>query len=151
MPSGIADSASASRDSRVRQILEPGGFDQVEHEGLHGCSPPFLPLGSRPDVLVFQTDPLEHDLEVTGPIEVKLWVKSSAVDTDFTAKLIDVYPPSRWYPRGYALNLSDSIMRLRYRKGPEAENFLPPGDGARHRNSVWASSRDSKRSLRMKF
>ena len=128
LPSGIADSASASRDSRVRQILEPGGFDQVEHEGLHGCSPPFLPLGSRPDVLVFQTDTLEDDLEVTGPIQVKLWVKSSAVDTDFTAKLIDVYPPSRWYPRGYALNLSDSIMRLRYRKGPAAADFLPPGE-----------------------
>ncbi len=128
LPSGIADPASASRDSRIRQILEPGGFDQVEHEGLHGCSPPYLPLGSRPDVLVFQTDPLEDDLEVTGPIEVKLWIKSSAVDTDFTAKLIDVYPPSRWYPRGYALNLTDSIMRVRYRKGPEREEFLPPGE-----------------------
>ena len=128
LPSGIADSASASRDSRIHQILEPGGFDQVEHEGLHGCSPPYLPLGSRPDVLVFQTDPLEDDLEVTGPIEVKLWIKSSAVDTDFTAKLIDVYPPSRWYPRGYALNLTDSIMRVRYRKGPEREEFLPPGE-----------------------
>ncbi|MFP6769248.1 MAG: CocE/NonD family hydrolase, partial [Planctomycetaceae bacterium] len=125
LPAGIGDPAFAPRDSRMAQILEPGGFDQVEHEGLFGCQPPYLPLGSRPDVLVFQTDPLEDDLEVTGPITVTLWVKSSAVDTDFTAKLLDVYPPSNWYPRGYALNLSDSIMRLRYRRGPEREEFLP--------------------------
>ncbi|MDP7277293.1 MAG: CocE/NonD family hydrolase [Planctomycetaceae bacterium] len=125
LPPGIGDPAFAPRDSRMAQILEPGGFDQVEHEGLFGCQPPYLPLGSRPDVLVFQTDLLEDDLEVTGPITVTLWVKSSAVDTDFTAKLLDVYPPSNWYPRGYALNLSDSIMRLRYRRGPEREEFLP--------------------------
>ena len=128
LPPGIGDPAFAPRDSRMSQILEPGGFDQVEREGLFGCQPPYLPLGSRPDVLVFQTDPFEDDLEVTGPIEVILWVKSSAVDTDFTAKLLDVYPPSRWYPRGYALNLSDSIMRLRYRRGPEREQFLSPDE-----------------------
>ena len=46
----------------------------------------------------------------------------------FFEKLIDVYPSSRWHPRGYALNLSDSITRLRYRKGPEKEEFLPPGE-----------------------
>ena len=89
--------------------------------------PPYLPLGSRRDVLVYETTPLEADLEVTGPIEVKLWGSSSAPDTDFTAKLIDVYPPSRWYPNGYALNLTDSIMRLRYRNGPDEPDFLPPG------------------------
>jgi hypothetical protein len=50
-----------------------------------------------------------RDQLVTGPIEVHLWVATSAVDTDFTAKLIDVYPPSAWYPQGYALNLTDSI------------------------------------------
>jgi len=53
------------------------------------------------------------DQLVPGPIEVHLWVATSAVDTDFTAKLIDVYPPSAWYPQGYALNLTDSIARLR--------------------------------------
>jgi len=77
---------------------------------------------------VFQTPPLERDVEVTGPIEVTLWVSSTAADTDFTAKLIDVYPPGEWYPLGYALNLSDSIMRLRYRRGGEREDFLAAGE-----------------------
>ena len=53
--------------------------------------------------------------EVTGPVTVILWVSSDAPDTDVTAKLIDVYPPSIDYPFGFAMNLTDSILRLRYR------------------------------------
>ena len=79
-------------------------------------------------MLVFQIPPLPDDLEVTGPIEVRLWVSSSAPDTDFTAKLIDVYPPSACYPRGYALNLTDSIQRLRYRNGRKRAELLPAGE-----------------------
>ena len=130
MPAGVADPAFAPRTTRVHQIMDSGGFDQVEGPQFWGCKPPYLPLGSRRDVLVFQTEPLAEDVEVTGPIEVKLWVSSSAVDTDFTAKLIDLYPPSAWYPHGYALNLTDSIMRLRYRKGPERGELLTPGEVA---------------------
>jgi len=99
--------------------MRPGGFEQREAPGFHGCRPPYLSLGARLDVLVFETEALLQAEEVTGPIEVHLWVATSAVDTDFTAKLIDVYPPSAWYPQGYALNLTDSIARLRYRKGRE--------------------------------
>ena len=73
-----------------------------------------LPLAARSDVVVFQSEPLQRDLEVTGPITVSLWVSSSAPDTDFTVKLIDVYPTSADYPDGYALNLTDSIMRVRF-------------------------------------
>lgn len=130
MPAGVADPAFAPRTTRVHQIMDSGGFDQVEGPQFWGCKPPYLPLGSRRDVLVFQTEPLAEDVEVTGPIEVKLWVSSSAVDTDFTAKLIDLYPPSAWYPHGYALNLTDSIMRLRYRNGPERGELLTPGEVA---------------------
>ena len=79
---------------------------------------------------MFETPPLEQDLEIAGPVEVKLWVSSSAPDTDFTAKLIDVYPPSRDYPMGYALNLSDSILRVRYRDGSGTARFLGPGEVA---------------------
>ncbi len=85
---------------------------------------PHLPLGSRPDVLVFQTEPLREPIEVTGPIEVVLWVVTFAADTDFTAKLIDVYPPSAWYPLGYALNLTDSIGGSA--TGPAASGARPP-------------------------
>ena len=125
LPTGVADPTFAPRDSRMHEIMSSGGFDQTETPNSFGCEPPFLPLGSRPDVVVFQSAPLPTDLEVTGPVEVHLWVSSSAVDTDFTAKLIDVYPPSSWWPQGYALNLTDSIMRLRYRNDRERADMLP--------------------------
>ena len=128
MPPGITDPAYAPRGSRMRDIMTPGGYNQVEAPQFWGCDAPYLPLGSRPDVLVYQTAPLASDTEVTGPIEVRLWVASSTADTDFTAQLIDVYPPSRWYPNGYALNLTDSILRLRYRSGGDAAEVYTPGD-----------------------
>ncbi len=128
MPRGVSDPAYAPRGSRMRDIMSPGGYDQVETASVWGCSPPYLPLGSRPDVVVFQSAPLTEDVEVTGPVDVKLWVASTAPDTDFTAKLLDVYPPSRWYPSGYTLNLTDSILRLRYRSGDDLEESYTPGD-----------------------
>jgi uncharacterized protein len=68
-------------------------------------------LEERPDVLVYSTAPLPQGLEVSGPIEVTLHVSSDARDTDFTVKLIDVYPDGRAY------NLDETIQRLRYRNG----------------------------------
>ena len=59
---------------------------------------------------------------------VKLWASSSAVDTDFTAKLIDVCPPNKDYPNGYAMNLTDSIVRARYRYGFEQIELMTPGE-----------------------
>jgi putative CocE/NonD family hydrolase len=126
LPSGVFDTDVAGGSVRYTDIVPSGGFNQVETASTFGATPPYLPLGSRRDVLVFRTPALEEDLEVTGPIDVTLYVASSAVDTDFTAKLIDEYPPSRWHPRGYALNLTDSIVRLRYRNGGEPE-FVEPG------------------------
>ena len=114
--------------SSGRPIMEPGGFDQRESPGFHGSLPPYLPLAARPDVLVFQTEPLGEDLEVTGPISVSLWISSSAVDTDFTAKLVDVYPPSQDYPEGYALNISDGILRAKFRNSWERPEPLEPSE-----------------------
>lgn len=127
MPPNLSDPGALPLGARAAPIMQPGGFDQVESPQFFGCKPPYLPLGSRSDVVVFQTEPLDQDVEVTGPISVNLWVSSTALDTDFTAKLIDVYPPSAFYPLGYALNLTDSIMRLRYRHGPQTAGFLEPG------------------------
>ena len=127
LPAGIADPSYLGRGERTADIMRAGGFDQREGPSFHGCHPPYLPLGSRPDVLVFQTEPLREATEVTGPVEVHLWVATSAVDTDFTAKLVDVYPPSSWYPLGYALNLTDSIVRLRYRNSRERGEPVTPG------------------------
>jgi putative CocE/NonD family hydrolase len=58
---------------------------------------------------------------------VKLWASSSAVDTDFTAKLIDVYPASRDFPRGFDLNIGDGIVRARFRDSLQVEKLLTPG------------------------
>ena len=113
--------------SSGQPIMYPGGFDQTEAAGFYGCSEPYLPLASRLDVLVFQTEPLEQGIEVTGPIVVNLWVGSSAPDTDFTAKLVDVYPPSPDYPEGYALNITDGIRRAKFRDSWESPSLLEPG------------------------
>lgn len=83
--------------------------------------------GVRGDVLSFQTPPLTEDVEVTGPISAYLWVSSNRLDTDFTFKLIDVGPPNEDYPLGYAMNLTDGILRLRYRDTWEEPKPLEPG------------------------
>lgn len=114
---------------RREPITPAGGFDQRTGPQFYGCKPPYLPLASRPDVVVFQTAPLERDVEVTGPITARIWFSSSAVDTDITVKLIDVYPPSASYPEGYALLLTDTILRCRYRKGKGGPGeLLRPGE-----------------------
>ena len=86
-----------------------------------------LPLSARRDVLVFMTPPLDQDVEVTGPIDVKLWVSSSAPDTDFTAKLIDVHPPSPDLPGGMDMNLEDGVLRARFRDSLEHPELMQPG------------------------
>jgi putative CocE/NonD family hydrolase len=112
--------------SSVAGLLEAGGFDQrCRPETLFAREQ--LPLSERRDVLVFQTEPLPEDVEVTGPVVVNLFVSSSATDTDFTAKLIDVYPRSADFPLGFDLNLGDSITRMRYRNSLEKAELMEPG------------------------
>ncbi len=83
--------------------ITAGAFDQRQNE-------------SRPDVLVYSTEPLKEGIEVSGPIEVTLYVSSDAKDTDFTIKLLDVYPDGRAY------NLDETIQRMRYRDGYDKPN-----------------------------
>ncbi|MDO9638281.1 MAG: CocE/NonD family hydrolase [Pseudotabrizicola sp.] len=111
-------------------IFAGGGFDQVEAEGIFGCTMPGMPLTARPDVLSFETAPLEKDMVIVGPVTVRLRVSTDAPDTDFTAKLVDVYPPCADYPRGYALNITDGIFRVRYRKGFDAPAPVAVDEGA---------------------
>jgi putative CocE/NonD family hydrolase len=108
-------------------VMVGGAFDQHPDESTFGAAPPYLPLAARPDVLVFQTEPLAEDLAVAGPVQVRLSVSSDAPDTDFTVKLIDVYPPSADYPGGYAMNLTDGILRCRYRDSYELPTPMRPG------------------------
>lgn len=105
-------------------IMEGGGFDQVEAPAFFGCWHSGRALADRDDVLVFATRPLAHDVEISGEMIAELWVGSDCPDTDFTVKLIDWYPPSADYPQGYALNLTDGILRLRYRESWEQPRLL---------------------------
>jgi putative CocE/NonD family hydrolase len=114
--------------SSTSPVFEPGAYHQEEREGIYGARPPFLPLSARPDVVVFQTEPLAFDVEVVGPIVVELHASSTALDTDFTAKLVDVYPPSSDFPSGFEMNLTDGILRARYRNGPERQQLMTPGE-----------------------
>jgi len=94
------------------------------------CDPKIFPWGpldqrqleKRSDVLSYTTTPLASDIEVTGPIKVVLFVSSTAVDTDFTAKLVDVFPD------GKARNLTDGILRMRYRDSLDSPKLMTPGE-----------------------
>jgi uncharacterized protein len=112
---------------RLRNIMTPGPADQKESAEYFTAREPYRRLSTRPDVLVYQTEPLAEAIEVTGRIKVELWIASSAVDTDFTAKLIDVYPPNQDYPEGYDMLLNDSIIRTRFREGFDHEVMMEPG------------------------
>jgi uncharacterized protein len=107
-------------------ILLQGAWDQRGAPHVWNAPEP-IPLSARNDILVFQTEPLAEDMEVTGPLEVKLWVSSSAVDTDFTAKLLDIYPPSTDFPGGFDLNIGDGIRRTRFRESLKKEVLMQPG------------------------
>ncbi|MCP3740480.1 CocE/NonD family hydrolase [Rossellomorea sp. BNER] len=90
-------------------------------------------IETREDVLVYTSEPLIHPLEVTGPIKVKLWAKTDATDTDFTAKLIDVMPD------GKAYNLTDGIVRAKYRDGNEQERIVKD-EIIEYEIDLWATS-----------
>ncbi|MEO8622684.1 MAG: CocE/NonD family hydrolase [bacterium] len=107
--------------------LKDGAYDQKEDPRFPPSQAPFLPLRSRADVVVFQTAPLEQDMEVIGPIHVELFGATNRTDTDFTAKLIDVYPPSADWPGGYDMNITDAIIRGRYRATRDHAVMLVPG------------------------
>ena len=101
--------------------LKPGPYDQKTAE-------------ERPDVLVYTTDAFTKDTEVTGPVSLDLYASTSAVDTDFTAKLVDLWP------NGFVQNLTEGILRLRYRHSQENPQLAKPGQVYRLTVDVWATS-----------
>jgi len=134
---GHANTLSGDGELRTRAAL--GAADRFVYDphdpaptagGAACCDPRVFPWGpkdqrpveQRRDVLVYTTPPLRHDLEVIGPVTVVLYAATSARDTDFTAKLVDVFPDGR------ALNLTDGILRLRYRKSLEEPRLARPGE-----------------------
>lgn len=104
------------------QHLEPGPRDQSEVE-------------KRNDVLVYSTAPLDADTEVTGPVTLDLFAKTSAADTDFTAKLVDVWP------NGFAQNLTEGILRARFREGTTgAPKAIESGKVLEYKIDLWSTS-----------
>jgi hypothetical protein len=101
--------------------LAPGPRNQKEVE-------------ARPDVLVYTTAPLVEDVEVTGPITLDLYAKSSVADTDFTAKLVDVYPDGR------AINLTEGILRAKYRESTREAKPIVPGQVYEYKIDMWSTS-----------
>ena len=112
--------------------FRPGPFDQRSVE-------------SREDVLVYSTPVLEQDVEVTGPVTVHLWAISSAPDTDFVARLVDVHSD------GYAQNLTDGILRARYRNFAQSggEELIEPGKAYEYEIDLWATSNLFKKGHRL--
>ncbi len=105
------------------------------------------PIEIRPDVLVYTTPVLEQDVEVTGPITMHLWAVSSAPDTDFVARLVDVHP------NGFAQILTDGIIRARYRNFArgEAPSLIEPGRAYEYEIDLWSTSNVFKAGHRIRL
>ena len=121
---GIGATSLQSED--LPAFVLPGPRDQRCRPDFSACHGSDRPLAERSDVLVFETEPLHKAIEITGDLAAKLFVTSSARDTDFTARLIDVYPTSTEHPKGCSLLISEGILRMRYRDGRTKGELIEP-------------------------
>jgi putative CocE/NonD family hydrolase len=147
-------SAGAPGDERPEGFEYDPAHPVPTHGGALLMSPEY-PSGpydqrqieERPDVLVFTSQPLERDTEVTGPITVELWAASSAPDTDFVARLCDVHPDGR------SFNLTDGIIRARYRdRSSGAEpSLIEPGRPYCYEIDLWSTSNVFKAGHRIRL
>jgi hypothetical protein len=137
----LATQKPSADESPDRYRYDPA--NPVPSKGGHSCcTADTAPVGpfdqaeiqSRADVLVYTTPPLENAVEVTGPISVTLYAASSAKDTDFTAKLTDVYPD------GKAILLNNGILRASFRKSLEKPEPIEPGKVYAYEISIWPTS-----------
>jgi len=112
--------------------LPPGPADQRPNE-------------TRSDMLVFSTAPLNRNVEATGFVTVELYASTSAIDTDFTALLVDVEP------NGYARFLTDGIVRARYRNGTAKPTAVVPGQVYKYTIDLWATGNVFKAGHRIRF
>jgi len=121
-----ADTFRYDPEDAVPFITEPN-FSQV------GGPDDYRAVERRDDVLVYSTAPLTEPLEICGPLTVRLHAASSARDTDWTAKILDVHPG------GYAQRLNDGIVRARFRRSMEEESFLEPGRVESYEIDAWST------------
>ncbi len=127
-----ADHFTSDPERPVPFITEPT-FAQI------GGPDDYRPVERRDDVLVYTTEPLAHDTEVTGPVRARVFAASSAKDTDFTAKLLDVWPD------GYAQRLCDGMVRARFREGMDKPSLIEPGKVYAYDIDCWTTSQVFKK------
>jgi putative CocE/NonD family hydrolase len=118
---GQQDNADAFTYDPMNPVASYGGNVCCTGNAVKGGSFDQQIMETRNDILVYTTDPLKEGVEVTGSIETTLYVSSDVKDTDFTVKLIDVYPD------GSAYNLDETIQRVRFREGYNKELFMEEG------------------------
>lgn len=120
------NSSSETKDSYVYDPMNPvksyGGGVCCTGNAVQGGSFDQRVMETRADILVYTSEPLEEGVEVSGFIEADIYVSSDVKDTDFTIKIIDVYPD------GSAYNLDETIQRARYREGYDKEVFMKKGE-----------------------
>ena len=121
-------------DGYAYDPADPTPFVMPTSSAQIGGPDDYRPVGERKDVLVYTTPPLEQDMELTGPLSVKLFASSSAPDTDWNAMLIDVHPD------GYALRLNDGVVRASYRESFENPSPIEPGTIYEYAIDCWATS-----------
>ena len=138
---GVLTLTRPASEPADKYLYDPGNPVPTDGGQIAGDSGRFPPgprdqqaVERRTDVLVYSTPPLESDLEVTGPVALDLWAKTTAADTDFTAKLVDVWP------NGFAQNLTDGILRARYRASMEKPAFMHPWQVYELTINLWSTS-----------
>lgn len=138
---GSLDTTAPSSEGKDSYVYDPANPVPTTGGPLC-CDSAHLPPGpkdqraveDRKDILAYSTPAFTQDTEVTGPVTLDLYASTSAVDTDFTAKLVDVWP------NGFAQNLTEGILRLRYRNSQEAPELAKPGEIYHLKIDVWSTS-----------
>jgi len=143
---GVSGKGSLSTVAAKQETADSYVYDPMNPVPTVGgplcCDRPHLAAGpldqrtveARPDVLVYSTPPLDHDVEVTGPVTLDLFASSTAVDTDFTGKLVDVGPD------GFVRNLTEGIVRARYRDSRTEAHLIEPGKAIEYKIDLWSTS-----------
>ena len=126
--------------SLTRPMVIQGGADQRVRTDTLRTDDFVGPLELRDDVIMFETGPLDADIEVTGPIEATIYLSSDVPDTDLFVMVQDLYPASGDWPHGFRLNVADGMMRVRYRGGFDSGRLLDPGHVAKVEFQLYPTS-----------
>jgi uncharacterized protein len=144
-----APTSAAAEDHYTYDPADPvptiGGPLCCDGNHLPGGPKDQRPAEARNDVLVYTTEAFSRDTEVTGQLTLELYAKSSAVDTDFTGKVVDVWP------NGFAQNLTEGILRARYRDSQETPDLINPGQIYKLMLDLWSTSNVFKHGHRLRL